>query len=177
MVFDGEGLAYYYKDLEKATWWKSQTANWNKALSEAITANKSYIKASVSCWCPYIAYILYLLKTTTVLAEVLKLFCIRKRDGARTIGMKKNEHSMITCSKTMKKHVIMPKSSSNGHQLAIKENSIMVFSSQKPKSSLQNKSKLLLMAMRKTNPSFKVSHLIVSDKSVADLCFTPFFSS
>ena len=53
MVFDGEGLAYYYKDLEKATWWKSMnmvkvmTGNWNTALSEAITANKSYIDATV----------------------------------------------------------------------------------------------------------------------------------
>ena len=49
MVFDGEGLAYYYKDLEKASWWdgKKHKDNWNRALSEAITANKSYIKASV----------------------------------------------------------------------------------------------------------------------------------
>ena len=47
MVFDGEGLAYYYKDLEKASWWKSQNANWNNALSEAITANKNYINAKV----------------------------------------------------------------------------------------------------------------------------------
>ena len=58
MVFDGEGLAYYYKDLEKATWWKSQKANWNTALSEAITANKSYIRASVSCCCPYRLYLI-----------------------------------------------------------------------------------------------------------------------
>ena len=47
MAFDGEGLAYYYKDLEKASWWKSQNANWNTALSEAITANKNYIDAKV----------------------------------------------------------------------------------------------------------------------------------
>ena len=51
MVFDGEGLAYYYKDLEKASWWKSQNANWNIALSQAITANKGYIEAKVSDFC------------------------------------------------------------------------------------------------------------------------------
>ena len=51
MVFDGEGLAYYYKDLEKASWWKSQQANWNIALSQAITANKGYIEAKVSDFC------------------------------------------------------------------------------------------------------------------------------
>lgn len=50
MVFDGEGLAYYYKDLEMASWWKSQNGNWNTALSEAITANKSYIDATVSAF-------------------------------------------------------------------------------------------------------------------------------
>ena len=51
MVFDGEGLAYYYKDLEKASWWESKNDNWNTALSEAITANKGYIKAKVSDFC------------------------------------------------------------------------------------------------------------------------------
>jgi len=51
MVFDGEGLAYYYKDLEKASWWKSQQANWNIALSQAITANKGYIEAKVRDFC------------------------------------------------------------------------------------------------------------------------------
>ena len=48
MVFDGEGLAYYYKDLEKASWWKPQQDNWNNALSKAITANAGYVRSMVS---------------------------------------------------------------------------------------------------------------------------------
>ena len=50
MVFDGEGLAYYYKDLEKADWWGRvmATGNWNNALSDGITENEGYKEAKVS---------------------------------------------------------------------------------------------------------------------------------
>ena len=47
MVFDGEGLAYYYKDLEKASWWQPRRGNWNEALTEAITANQGYNESKV----------------------------------------------------------------------------------------------------------------------------------
>ena len=142
MVFDGEGLAYYYKDLEKASWWKSQQANWNIALSQAITANKGYIEAKVSDFC---------IKNTCFIES------IRKRTEVRIFGMTKSEHSMITCSTTTKKHASLLKSLLNGHQLATKENSIMVFSSQKLKCSLQIKFKLLPMVLPKIKPSFKVN--------------------
>ena len=84
---------------------------------------------------------------------------------------------MITCSQTTKSSVITPKSLLNGHQLATKENSIMVFSSQKPKCSLQTKFKLLLMGPRKINLSFKVSCSTDAISTWVDLNLTFVFSS
>ena len=34
MVFDGEGLAYYYKDLEKENFWEARRQNWKKPILE-----------------------------------------------------------------------------------------------------------------------------------------------